>query len=211
MNGTLILQSSSPAGMKLRRLFAGRARLCSAVFLAAFTVRIAAIFVTRSYLYPENDELVRIARSLATAGSFADAYADGMGPTAHAAPAWPLLLSAVFRLFGTGTGGRMAQEVLCCALASLQYALLPLMAEACSLPLFAGFISGLIAAFLPINHWVQTKGTFEYSLAGLFLAFFSLITLRIWRRRAFSVRTGAGTGLLAGINLLTSPQGAPFF
>jgi hypothetical protein len=176
------------------------------VFLAAFSVRIALMFATGSYRVQEQDEVVRIAASLATQGTFADAYCEGCGPSAHSAPLYPLLLSTLFRLFGVGVAGTCAQEVFSCFLASLQYGLMVYVAALCGMSGISGFLAGLLGALLPINRWVQTKGTFEYALTGLLFVLLTLAILRNWRDRDFSPRRGAMLGLLWGIALLSSPQ-----
>src|ERR1700694_5752739 len=95
------------------------------LFLLALTVRIGLICALGSYLYPERTEVVNIAIALAQKGEFADAYGPGSGPTAHAAPVYPLLLSCVFRLLGTARAGEIGQEVLSSIIASLTCAMLP--------------------------------------------------------------------------------------
>jgi hypothetical protein len=161
------------------------------VFFAAFALRIGLMLATRSYLRPEADEIIRIATSLARRGAFADAYCDDCGPTAHAAPLYPLLLSLVFRVFGVGMAGSLAQEVFSSLLASLQYALVPCVAEACGMSPSIGLLGGLLGALLPINRWVQTKGSFEYALAGLLCVIVTAVVIRTWCMRDFSWRRAA--------------------
>lgn len=186
-------------------------RGCAAVFLVAFAVRVALMVVTRSYRQTEMFEVERIARSLVMQGTFADAYGDGVGPTAHSAPLYPLLLALVYRVFGVGWPGTLGQELLSSGLASLQYALLPLVARVCGMPVLAGILGGLLAALVPANRWVQTKGSFEYSLAALLMVLFSLVVLRAWNDRALTRSSGVLLGLLTGLIMLTSPQTGPLF
>lgn len=186
-------------------------RWCMAVFVVAFAVRVALMVVTRSYRQTEMFEVERIARSLVMQGTFADAYGDGVGPTAHSAPLYPLLLALVYRVFGVGGAGTLGQELLSSGLASLQYALLPVVARACGMPVLAGVLGGLLAALVPANRWVQTKGSFEYSLAALLMALFSLAVLRAWNERRFTRSSGVLLGLLTGLIMLTSPQTGPLF
>src|SRR5271166_4039693 len=80
------------------------------VFSIAFCVRLAIIFGTKSYLQVEHTEIVRVATSLAEHGTLADAFGRQTGPTAHVAPMYPILLSLIFRVFGTGLAGEIAQE-----------------------------------------------------------------------------------------------------
>ena len=183
--------------------------LCAAVFLLAFAVRLTLTYLSRSYLSPEYSECVRIAVSLADHGTFAGAYGPGTGPTAHTAPLYPLLLSLVYRAFGTPPTGALAQEVFSCLLASLQYALLPLVALACRMPLSVGASAGILAALFPVNRWVQTRGAFEYSLSALMVALLSLAVLSVWRDQDYRPRRAVLIGLVTGLTLLTAPQVAP--
>ncbi len=181
----------------------------AAVFGLGFAVRVALLLITRSYESVEFSEVVGIAIALATRGTFADAYGAGTGPTAHAAPLYPLLLSWIYRVFGIPPAGAVAQEVFSSLLSSLHYALLPAIAAACRLPLRVGAVAGLLAALFPVSRWVQTKGSFEYSLAALLVAVLSLAILKTWRDADFSRRRAVGVGLLSGITLLAAPQVIP--
>lgn len=181
----------------------------AAVFALGLVVRIALLLVTRSYESVEYSEVVNVAIALATKGTFADAYGSGTGPTAHAAPLYPLMLSGVYRVFGTPPAGAVAQEVFSSLLSALHYALLPAIAAVCGLGLRVGAVAGLLAALLPVNRWVQTKGSFEYSLAALLVALLSLAILRTWRDTAFHRTNGVVVGLMSGVTLLAAPQVAP--
>jgi hypothetical protein len=186
-------------------------RWCLAVFLVAFAVRVLLIFATKSYLQTGKFELERVAWSLATRGEFADAYAEGSGPSAHAAPLYPLLLAAVYRVFGKDWAGTLVQELLSSCLASLQYALLPLLARVCGMPVVAGAIGGLLAAILPANRATQAKGSFEYALSALWLAVFALLVIRIWNERRFPPGNAVLLGALTGLIMLTAPHAGPLF
>ena len=121
------------------------------VFLLALTVRLALILATGSYQRPERTEVVNIAIKLADNGEFADPYGPGSGPTAMWSPLYPLLLSAFFRLLGTGQAGEIGQEIFSSLIASVACALLPLIALAFHMGRTAGVSAGLWAALLPAN------------------------------------------------------------
>ena len=112
----------------------------------------------------------------------------------------PLLLSLLFRLFRPSVSrGSFAQEVFSSLLASLQYALVPYVAEVCGAGRLTGWLGGIFSgALLPINRWVQTKGTSEYALAGLLCVIVTAAVIRTWQTRDFSARRGALLGLLWG-------------
>ena len=178
------------------------------IFALALCVRLTIIFKTRTYLDIEHTEVVRIATSLATQGTFADAYGH-TGPTAHASPLYPILLSLIFRIFGTGVVGEIVQETFSSIIASLIYAALPTLSTACGLGLAPGILAGLVGAVLPVNFWSETKGSFEAPLAGLLLMMFCIVTARAWRSSDFSVGSALMVGFISGVGLLVSPSLAP--
>ena len=80
------------------------------VFWAAFAVRVLYLTLAHTYrIRPYDDhmlfgeEMGRIARALATGFGFSDPFRGHTGPTAWVGPLFPLLLAAVFKLFGVFT------------------------------------------------------------------------------------------------------------
>jgi hypothetical protein len=176
-----------------------------ALFLVALTVRICLIFVVGSYRQNEVTEVNNIARSLAISGGFADAYGPGSGPTAHAAPVYPFLLSSVFRVLGTGRAGEIGQEIFSSAIASITCALLPALAVAFGFPARVGWCAGFWAALFPINFYPETKGAFEGALVALSLVLICLYFACVWTRGRLSALEAVVGGMLAGIGTLVSP------
>jgi len=82
-----------------------------AIFLAALLVRVTYITLAHSYrFHPILDhfefgwEMGRVGRSLATGHGFADPFVPaGTGPTAWMPPLYPLIIGAMFRVFGIYT------------------------------------------------------------------------------------------------------------
>ena len=77
------------------------------IFWLALAVRIAAVTLLHYYrVRPQNDhfefgwEMGRIARALASGRGYADVFHGHTGPTAWVTPLYPLLLAAVFKIFG---------------------------------------------------------------------------------------------------------------
>ena len=175
-----------------------------AVWLVALMTRLVVLWVTRSYLYPDPSEIVAIATSLANNGQFANAYGLYTGPTAHASPLYPLLLSVVFRVFGTGRDGQIAQEVLSCVLASTVWALMPVVSKACRVDRTVGILAGFGGALLPINRLPETKGDFETALAGLICVLVFVVYIRCWLDHSFSEKSAVYLGVLSGLAILVS-------
>jgi hypothetical protein len=80
------------------------------VFWAAFAVRVVYLTLAHTYrIRPYDDhmlfgeEMGRIARALATGFGFSDPFRGHTGPTAWVGPLYPLILAAVFKMFGVFT------------------------------------------------------------------------------------------------------------
>jgi len=177
--------------------------VCIAVFLLSFAIRIGLLVATRSYTVREDEEVVHVAVSLAQGQGFADAYGNG-APTAHMSPIYPLVLSLVYRAFGIGMEGEIAQEVLSCLLASLTWALLPLLADVCGLDRRVQFTAGIFAAVLIANRWAETKGSFEAAMAGLACLLVFTFFMRCWYLADFSLGKAVWAGVLSGLAMLVS-------
>ncbi len=106
---------------------------CIAIFILGLAVRLTRALVTFRSNTQVGSEAIQIAKSLATTGNYSDAYGTGVGPTAHCAPLYPLLLSVVFRLLGTGAKGAIAVSMSASVAAALAFAFLPAVAVASSL------------------------------------------------------------------------------
>lgn len=177
--------------------------ICVFIFVLAFAIRIALLYTTRSYLEEEHSEVTNVASSLASGRGFANAYWN-TGPTAHTSPLYPLLLSLVYRSFGTGVTGEIAQEVLSCFLAALTWALLPFLAEVCHLDRRVGIGAALAGALFTINRWTETKGSFETAMASLACLLMVIFYMRCWQSRDFSILTGVLAGAISGLAILVS-------
>ncbi|HXG35165.1 MAG TPA: hypothetical protein VNJ11_17505, partial [Bryobacteraceae bacterium] len=123
---------------------------CLVIFCIALAVRVGAILALKLY-ERENvrGESENIARNLASTGEFANPYPSPTGPTAHSAPAYPFLWSLVFRASETDAEGRLGCLILNAVLASLAYALLPLLGAVAGLPVVVGMLAGVLAACVP--------------------------------------------------------------
>jgi hypothetical protein len=175
------------------------------VFVAGLLVRLAAVLPDRQTTLSERPEPVQIALSLMTTGRYADAYGAGSGPTAHCAPLHPVLLSILFRVFGTGPRGALAIRISGSAAAAAGFALLPALAVAGGLGLSSGALAGMAGALLPVNFWAQTSGTFDAPFTSMVLAALCLLLCRAWAAAQFTKAEGAVFGVAAGFGCLLSP------
>lgn len=154
---------------------------------------------TISFLYEPGN----IAYSLATGAGFSSPFRVPTGPTAWQAPVYPLLLSFIFRLFGTYTlaafNAAVSFNIFCSVLACL--------------PIFAagnrigGRSVGLIAAWLwavfPNAFVISTDWIWDTCLSALLAAMILWATLVVADSRRF--RDWCAYGLLWGFALMTNP------
>jgi hypothetical protein len=182
---------------------------CLLVFFIGFVIRVGLVMVTHQYRDLSRYELQRAAYSLATTGVLGNPYAIPTGPTAHVAPGYPLILAAIYRIFGAGTTGELAKEIFASAVCALEWALVPWAASRFGLPALVGLAAGLLGAMLPLKLSVETKGDWEAIYSALTLILMSTVTIGIWRRRQFTATEALFSGLAWGIGLLFYPAMLP--
>jgi hypothetical protein len=185
------------------------AQLFWAIFGLAMAVRLSLLVLFHPPAGVQFAEMDKIARSLATHGTFADAYFLPTGPTAHHAPAYPFLLSFVFRVFGYGSAAVLATAVINFALASLQYALMPVLADWADIPRSVGVTTGLIGAALPYRFLKEIR--WDAALAGAVSVVLVLLTTRWWRTREPSLLATFLVGLAWGLGMMCSANLLPVF
>lgn len=151
------------------------------IFLIAVIVRIAIILLRKTYLQLEHVEPASVALSLLHRGTFANAYCETSGPTAHTGPVYVWMLTPIFALFGEDTGAQLATEVMSTLWAAAVYLLLPLLTETLGIGRAPGIFAGLAGALLPFNFWAETKGSFEQPVATCLLVLLFLLLGRLTR------------------------------
>lgn len=154
---------------------------------------------TISFLYEPGN----IAYSLATGAGFSSPFRVPTGATAWQAPIYPLLLSLIFRLFGTYTLtsyiAAVSFNILCSLLACL-----PIYAAGKRI---AGRSVGLLAACLwavfPNAFVIPTDWIWDTCLSALFAATILWATLAL--ADSHRLLDWFGYGLLWGLALMTNP------
>jgi len=152
---------------------------------------------------PFQNEVGNVAAALADGRGFCCLFRQPTGPTAWLAPAYPLLLAALFKLFGTFTLASFYAAVsLNCIFSSL--ASIPVyysggriggsLAAALAAWLWAVFPSGIVMPF----EWI-----WDTSLSALLAAALLWATLRLAGSLSYSEATLYG--LLSGVALLANP------
>jgi hypothetical protein len=149
-----------------------------------------------------------IARSLALHGTFANPYLLPTGPTAHTAPAYPILLGLIFLSFGTGAAGEAASRIVSAIVSSVQYALLPRVSTALGLPRFTGALAGMLAAIAPYKGYVEgSRDSVDQPYVALALVLLFIYTCKAWSPQPSAAKTVSpvARGLWWGLAALFSP------
>jgi hypothetical protein len=177
--------------------------LCS----LAVGVRACAVFQISAseWTGTENE---RVAAALGSGRGWVDAFAPGTGPTAHVAPAYPLLLSFCYRLFGSydSATGRLAQVCLSLPGSTGVILLLPLVAKRLQLSPAAGWSGAFLAAWLPANLWSEVSGHHEQVFATLAVLILLLVFAGLQRHGWSGAGRAIRAGLLLGLAGLISPN-----
>ena len=182
------------------------AKVCWLIFLIALSLRVFLVLATQSYREEYKwVEHVAVARALYHKGTFSDPFGAPTGPTAFVAPAYPFVLSLVYRLTGDGLVGEFVKRCLSSGAASAQYAMLPVLASASGMTPAVGVAAGLFGALFPFSFYTETTGHQENPYLALALVLLSLMSLRLWQRQRFTLRTGLWHGFCWGVGLLLNP------
>jgi hypothetical protein len=172
------------------------------LILFAFSIRLTYVLIKRAYLEPGAAEMERAAANLARTGVLGNVYSSDSGPSAHVSPLYPLMLSLIYRLFGSDNWmGRLAQELFGVTLSSLTITLVPVIAQRARLAAGAGWFAALVLSVLPINLWVETSGAWEQPAAALLLLLTMWTFLALhdhqWQAPGLVLLLGTWTGLAA--------------
>jgi len=173
------------------------------IFILAFGIRAYTLKdVTPWDLPPSpNRELGAIAGALVETGQFANPYVLETGPTAHLPPVHPAILALVYYLFrNTLTAGYVYMGFIIATNATM-YAMAPWVADRLGVGKQAGFIGGMIGAFMVESDW-STHGE---GLAGLLLGLMLVAFLKRWGNERNSLATSLIFGLGIGASFHVQP------
>ena len=181
-------------------------RICVAVFLAAFALRVALVFLTdQAHQFPRK-EMVRTAITFAQRGELADPFTAPTGPTAHVPPAYPIFLGLLFKVFGTGPDGELVKCILTSAVSAFRCALLVWLAVWLGLSRRTAIVAGILSIAYVGALTTEIKGDWEAPYAALVLIGLFCAAMRVARDANLSVRRGALLGVAWGAALLMTPS-----
>ncbi len=173
------------------------------IFFLAFGIRAYNLKDVSPWDLPPspNRELGAIALSLVETGQFANPYVLETGPTAHLPPVPPAILALVYYLFrNTLTTGYVYMGFII-ATNSAMYAMAPWIADKLGAGTHAGFIGGIIGAFLVESDW-STHGE---GLAGILLGLMLVAFLKRWSNARNSLFSSLMLGVGIGASFHVQP------
>jgi hypothetical protein len=184
------------------------------IVAVALAWRVSNIFMHRLWIMPDSYdhlwfgyEMGRIARSVVAGHGFSSPFPEWSGPTAWLGPVYPLLLAAMFKIFGVYSNASAAGILI---LNSVFSALTCLTIYLIGKELFGtrvGVISAWIWAIAPYAvYW--SAWIWETSLSALLLSVIFLLTLRLDRDPR--LRNWLLFGLVWGVIALTSASALAF-
>jgi hypothetical protein len=177
----------------------------AAIFLLGLGMRLALAWVSYSPRYVYTGEAEWIGKSIALHGAFSGAYAVPTGPTAHCGPFYTTLVSLIYFLLGTGTAADIGRIGLLILVNATACAMLPAVAVALRLPLWAGVGAGLAAAVIPMHRTAEMFHAWDEPYAALGLMVAIALLPRWTPLRDQPLGRVAAYGVFWGLLLLISP------
>ncbi len=185
---------------------ANHASIVILIFVVAFLVRVGIMLATRPYDQPLRTEIHHLAYSIASGQGYGNPYPTQTGPTALYTPGCPLILAAIYDIFGTGEIAEVVTYLVDITTASAVYALLPLLSIWLGLPRRVGIAAAIVGALLPVyllNEFRSITAVF----GALCLILLTLLTVQVCKtQQKLTGRLGALFGVAWGFALLVSPN-----
>jgi 4-amino-4-deoxy-L-arabinose transferase-like glycosyltransferase len=180
------------------------------VVLVGLCVRLAvAAFVFHDFLDPRRDhwefgyEIGHIARSIVTGHGFSNPYWGSSGPTAILTPIYPLLMAAIFRVFGIYTTSSAIAMILFDCLVSAATAVPIFLIAKKTFDARTAKLAAWVWAFFPYAINLSATTMWYHSFVALLLA--CLILSALYLQATSNPRAWSGFGVLFGFAALTNP------
>ena len=177
----------------------------------SFVLRLAYMVIAHTYRFKAigdnfsfGFEMGRIGRSLATGGGFGSPFNGYTGATAWEPPLYPLLIAAVFKLFGIySQASAFILLTINCIFSALTCIPIFLIAKRCFSERVAVWSAWTWALLPSIMYW-STRWVWETSLAALLMALLFWLTLVMAERDG--LKPWLTFAVIWGIAALTNPS-----
>lgn len=181
------------------------------IFWVALAVRLAYMVIAHTYHIRSLDdhalfgrEMGRVARALAAGRGYSDPFLGQTGPTAWVSPLYPLLLAAIFKVFGVYTTAAAVVAIsLNCVFSALTAVTTFAIGRRCFSRRVAVWAAWVWALYPPSMQFA-VKLIWETTLSTLLLSCAFLLLLRL--QDASSTRDWTVLGLLSGLLALSNPS-----
>jgi 4-amino-4-deoxy-L-arabinose transferase-like glycosyltransferase len=177
--------------------------------LVAFVLRYGWVLIAHKYRftlpthYDFGEEMGAVARSIVTGRGFSSPFPELSGPTTWVAPVYPLLIAAVFKIFGLySTASALVMLALNSAFSALTCWPMYLVGRELTSRRVAMYSMWLWAIVPQFMHWA-INWIWDAALTGLVLTTFVLVALRM--SRSATRRQWMGFGLAWGLAALLNP------
>jgi hypothetical protein len=179
------------------------------IFVFTFVFRLFIAWRVGLFRDHQQDEMVRIALSLLKYHEYGNPYLIRTGPTAHEMPLYPLFLSGVYALFGTGNLAEAVKITLACAASALRCAMLPFFCLEAGLDRIVGIVAGGVSAVYVSALQTELRGNWDHPWQALVLLLLTWMTLRLWRDRSWLARIPWRYFIVWGFGILLQPAYLP--
>ena len=181
-------------------------RILAAIFLLGVVVRLSVMYATRPFQQPMHVEIQHVALSIVNGHGFGNPYPVATGPTALFTPGCPLILAAIYRVFGTGEIAEAVTYCLNSVMASAAFALMPLLSWLLGFPRRVGIAAAVAGAAFPVYLLNEFRST--QAVAGaLWLVTLCILSAWAWKTgKMFSGGTSLAVGAVWGFALLFAPN-----
>ena len=175
------------------------------IFVLALAVRLPLIWLRSPTALTEN---LRAGLTLAQRGYLGDPFIIPTGPTAHVAPAYPVIVAVVRTLTPSNHVCLRALSIIVALVTACNIAALLPISRALKLPRGSGTVAALLW-LTPLFSWIELSAEQEtpFTVAAL-LALVTLVFRTMGNARP-GVMTGAKLGLAAGVAAYVTPTVLP--
>jgi 4-amino-4-deoxy-L-arabinose transferase-like glycosyltransferase len=177
------------------------------IFLVSLAIRVA--FIWHTPLDLAIAEPKHVALALLQHNGFANPFKCPTGPTAHCNPFLPVLIAGLYFVFGAGNPGELARCLVCAAVLSFSYALLPWFARRLRLPASIGAIAGLACALFPFMRTSETVSFSDEPFVALALLALTAYCFSLLNKKSLSWTDGVCYGVAWGAAFYVSPSLLP--
>ena len=207
----LVLGCAKPASEMNSTLETRRSirRFLIGICIFAFALRVTLVLAAGTYKVSEDEdhfgfgwEMGRVARSLAESRGFSSPLPLPSGFTAMVGPVYPILLAAIFKVFGVySTASAIAARVLQSGFSSATCVFIYLCGRDTGSDR-VGRWAAIVWAVFPLNIFFTIMKVWETSLTALLMA--ALFWLMLSSRNMLSVKRWVAIGAILGVAALTN-------